>query len=285
MKNNSARPPIIIIGMHRSGTGMLTLLLEELCLFIGKEKEENNEALFFFRINEWLLHQCGAAWDHPQPLYRLLSNFELRTYAADYIRFLMKSPHVISFLGWNKYRLCRTPQNLNISWGWKDPRNTYTLPLWLDIFPNAKVIHIHRHGVDVARSLKVRHERNLERINASKRLQKLFYWLRPKSLWLSPRCASLEGGLSLWEEYVRQGRMHLDHLGERAMEVRYEDFLAKPQECLKSLCRFCNLPVKETAVEEVAKKVRRGRAYAYLGNPDLKHFADQVADRLRPIGY
>jgi len=83
MKNNSARPPIIIIGMHRSGTGMLTLLLEELCLFIGKEKEENNEALFFFRINEWLLHQCGAAWDHPQPLYRLLSNFELRTYGTN----------------------------------------------------------------------------------------------------------------------------------------------------------------------------------------------------------
>ena len=45
----SAHPPIIIIGMSRSGTGMLAKMLEDLGLFIGKSKDRNNEALFFYR--------------------------------------------------------------------------------------------------------------------------------------------------------------------------------------------------------------------------------------------
>lgn len=32
-------------------------------------------------------------------------------------------------------------------WGWKDPRNVYTLGLWLIQFPNARVIHIIRSGI------------------------------------------------------------------------------------------------------------------------------------------
>lgn len=40
-------PPIIIVGMHRSGTTMITKMLENLGLFVGDQKEINNEALFF----------------------------------------------------------------------------------------------------------------------------------------------------------------------------------------------------------------------------------------------
>jgi hypothetical protein len=284
MKENG-RPPIIIIGMHRSGTGMLAFLLEKLGLFVGKKKEENNEAWFFLRINRWLLRQCGGAWDYPQPCRQLILNSELRANAADYIRFLMESFYVISFLGWQKYLFYRTLQNLDISWGWKDPRNTFTLPLWLDIFPDAKVIHIYRHGVDVAQSLKMRQERFQRRLNTFKNLHKLFYWVRQYDLLLTPRCASLKGGISLWEEYVYQARVHIDQLEERAMEIKYENFVGKPEEHLKSLCHFCGLQVKKATIEEIKKKVRKRRAYAYLENPELKRFADQVADRLQPAGY
>jgi hypothetical protein len=44
---------------------MITRMLENLGLFVGKRKEENHEALFFKRINNWLLKQSGGAWDYP----------------------------------------------------------------------------------------------------------------------------------------------------------------------------------------------------------------------------
>ena len=46
--------------------------------------------------------------------------------------------------------------------GWKDPRNTFTLDLWLKLFPNAKIINIMRHPLDVSQSLLVRQNKLLE---------------------------------------------------------------------------------------------------------------------------
>lgn len=39
--------PVIIIGMHRSGTSMLTRVLQRAGLFMGEHREENDESLFF----------------------------------------------------------------------------------------------------------------------------------------------------------------------------------------------------------------------------------------------
>ena len=284
-----SRSPIIITGMHRSGTSMLTRMLEEMGLFMGTQKDENNEAKFFLYINEWLFRECNAAWDNPHHIKQFLNDKESRSYSIDYIRFLMKSPYIILFLGLNKFLRYRTVENLDISWGWKDPRNTYTLPVWLDIFPNAKVIHIYRHGVDVAQSLKTRNEKILKRLVKVNSLNKLLYWfmwiLRKKHLWLTIRCASLEGGFSLWEEYRRQASGHVDDLKERAIEIKYEDFLAEPVEILKSLSRFCELPVTESFIKEVAGRVKKRRAYAYMSNPTLQQFAEQISDRLRLFDY
>jgi hypothetical protein len=39
--------PVIILGMHRSGTTMVTKLLEEVGLFVGDRLDENHEAVLF----------------------------------------------------------------------------------------------------------------------------------------------------------------------------------------------------------------------------------------------
>ena len=57
--------PVIIVGMHRSGTTMLSQLLERLGLFTGEKKDDDYEALFFYKLNEWLLNQANASWDNP----------------------------------------------------------------------------------------------------------------------------------------------------------------------------------------------------------------------------
>ena len=55
-------PPIIVIGMHRSGTGMLARVLSGLGVWMGERQSDNSEDMFFFTLNEWLLRLSGAAW-------------------------------------------------------------------------------------------------------------------------------------------------------------------------------------------------------------------------------
>lgn len=273
--------------MHRSGTSIIVRLLEDLGLFAGKSKDKNHEALFFLKVNDWLLRQSGGAWDHPEPVKYLLDNAGARFLTADYVQHLMKTPRAANYLGWDLYLRYRGLRKLDFSWGWKDPRNTYTLPLWLDLFPEARVIHVLRHGVDVASSLKVRESRTLVRSAALHDRRKALYWLHPKRKGFldSPRCASLEGGFSLWENYTEEAERHISWLGNRATTLRYEDFLAAPQEMLTSLSHFCGLSATDGDIERVSKKVNRGRAYAYHNDPALSMFAERTAGRLGRRGY
>lgn len=287
MIDRTPRPPVIIIGMHRSGTSLITRLLEQLGVFFGWKKEKNHEALFFLQLNDWMLRQSGGAWDHPAPIRNLFRNREVRALVVDYARFLMDTPRVVSYLGLPGYLRYRFPGNLVVPWGWKDPRNTFTLPIWLELFPEARVIHIYRHGVDVAHSLLVRQEKALARLRESYQRRKLLYWLRPKygAFTNTLRCASLDGGFSLWEEYVEEARSHVRTLGNRAVEVRYEDFLANPVSTLRFLAEFCGLSVTDMMIENVVGQIRVDRAYAYRSDRALRAFAEKVAQRLSKFGY
>jgi len=287
---NSRYSPVIVIGMHRSGTTLITRMLEDLGLFVGATREGNEEATFFRTINEWLMSQSGAAWDHPDPINYLLRNKDIRPLTQDYIvRYLMESPRVISFLGWRKYLRYGTPFELDCPWGWKNPLNTYTLPLWLDIFPTAKVIHVYRHGVDVANSLMERTLHGMQRTSTQRLYYKLrsLHWIRPKVAGFIPsmRCASLDGGLSLWEEYLSQARYYTHKMPGRALEIKYEDLLSDPYPAVKTLAQFCALSAKEICLHNAARQVNKERAYAYRQNRELKSFADGVADRLVAHNY
>jgi hypothetical protein len=285
-----SHPPVIIIGMSRSGTTMLVEMLEQLGLFVGRKKTRNNEAVFFLQLNNWFLAQCSGGLENPASIKYLLKDQEARTLFTDFIRYIMKTPRVISFLGFSKYLRYHTPVNIDIPWGWKDPRNTYTLPLWLDIFPNAKVIHIYRHGVDVVNSLMVRRKKGLSRLKDRHPNLKPLYWLylmlkfvHKSRLFVDLRCDSLEDGLSMWEEYVEEARAHVRSLKDRAIEVKYEDLLAEPARLLKCITDFCGLRTTDEDIERVVRRVRDDRAYR--DNPELEAFTVRVAERLRAHGY
>jgi hypothetical protein len=280
--------PIIVIGMHRSGTTMLARQMEALGVFMGRKKEANHESIFFLNVNRWLMTQCGGSWDNPQSIHYLLENKDARQWAGEYMdRYLLRTPRAISYLGWRKYIRHRSPFELDSPWGWKCPLNTFTLPIWLDLFPHAKVIHIYRHGVDVAHSLRQRGRRD-----TNFGFQGLYYKLpilhaiRPKiGEFVRVRCDSLEGGLSLWEEYFAEARAHMRSLDGRVLELKYETLLCEPEEVLKEVARFCNLPASAAAIERVAALVQKERAYAYREKPDLQAFAERVAGRLHACGY
>ena len=284
---DSSLSPLIIIGMHRSGTGMIAQILENLGLFTGWKKQHNHETLFFMNINDWLLHQSCASWDYPEPFHFLLENKEIRALATDYMRSMVRIPAVASFLGWRKCLRYRSLLNLNFSWGWKDPRNTYTLPLWLEIFPDAKVIHIRRNGIDVANSLVKREQRAFENKKSRYLARRAFYRVRPKrgGFTDSIRCASLEGAFSLWEEYLKEAKKHVIAIGPGALELKYEDLVSEPYELLRQLADFCDLEVSDRDIQRVSVMMKKDRAYAYKESPELVAFAEEVGDRLTAQGY
>jgi hypothetical protein len=282
------RDPVIFIGMHRSGTSMLGRLLEELGMFFGARKDENNEALFFQELNDWLLGQCGARWDAPAAFNAYFwRNDEVIKLTELYIRNLMASPRYIQFLGARRF-VSGGIGGLNTPWGWKDPRNTFTLPLWLRIFPNAKVVSIERNGVDVAQSLRAREAKILKDAPSFYRKHRLAFFLRPRKSGFahSPRCLVLEDGFTLWEEYTSQaGSMIAQLPADRVLALRYEEVLENPIKWLGETANFCGLEVSNTQLENAVKTIRADRAKAYESDAELASFATKHSDALSARGY
>jgi hypothetical protein len=281
------RDPVIFIGMHRSGTSMLGRLLEELGMFFGAYKDENNEALFFQGLNEWLLSQCGGRWDNPAPFNEYFwRNDEAVKLTELYIRNLLASPRFIQFLG-ARFAF-RGIDGLSMPWGWKDPRNTFTLPIWLRIFPNAKVVSIERNGVDVAQSLRARETKILEDAPRFYEKNRRAFFLRPRRSGFvhSPRCLALEDGFSLWQEYTSQADAVMAQLpAGRSLALRYEDVLDNPLKWLGETAAFCGLEVSKTQLENAVKNIRFDRAKAYEADVELTSFAAKRADALSARGY
>lgn len=281
------RDPIIFVGMHRSGTSLLGRLLEELGLFVGVKKDQNNEAIFFQRLNDWLLQQSGATWDRPSGIEDLWKVEPALPWTESYIKTLCASPRAVEFLGVRRF-LAGGMKSLQEPWGWKDPRNTFTLPMWLRIFPGAKVVYIERHGVDVAQSLRVRALKGLQdSVEKYKRYRPLVF-LRPKLAGFadSPRCVSLEGGFALWSEYVDQARSVLTGLPEeRVLRLRYEELLENPANHVRVSAEFCGLKASPSDLQRVITAVQAEKARSYLNDAELSEFATRHRDQLRQRGY
>ena len=46
----------------------------------------------------------------------------------------------------------------------------------------------------------------------------------------------------MWEQYVEKARQESAALGERALEVRYEDLLTQPERVIPAVAKFCRVP-------------------------------------------
>jgi hypothetical protein len=60
VKVTTARQPVIILGMHRSGTSMVSELLDQLGLFVGRELQDDHESTYFLDLN--IRCRCWIFW-------------------------------------------------------------------------------------------------------------------------------------------------------------------------------------------------------------------------------
>lgn len=273
---NGRRDPVILLGMHRSGSSLLGRLIRGLGLFSGAWRDENDEALFFLELNKRLLAQCGASWDEPRAAAERFRDPGALDAATDYAAARVGGLSAALFLGVSGFLRYRDIRGLDRPWGWKDPRNTFTLPVWRKVFPQAKVLFIERHGVDVARSLELRSVRT----RPAARLP----WTGRSAT--SVRCSTLEGGLSLWAEYQAQANALLADVPAGLLHaLRYEKLLEEPARELGRAAAFCGLKAASDEVRAVTATIRMDRAYAYRRDKRLLRFARDNEVTLNKWGY
>jgi hypothetical protein len=288
------RPPVIIIGMHRSGTTLVVALLKKLGFFPGARMGPNLEAFFFQRLNEWFLRRAGGAWDYPLPIKLLYQVESLRHEAENIVRHAVSSRQFSEFTGFLTNILHNEKDILRKPWGWKDPRTVFTLRLWVKPFPDARLLYIKRNGIDAANSLFVRATRKPNIIPGSPLSVMRLRWrirtsLRPieKYVMESVRCNSLNECFKLWEEYITEAEHVFSEFDGQKMAIRYEDLLENPSAYMKQIAAFCGLNFSNRGIDNITSTVNRHRAYAFMQDESLCEFYEKVKDYdlMQKLGY
>lgn len=129
---------VVVLGMHRSGSSLTSGLLEALGVNMGErlmaESRANPVGYFedkaFLRLNRKILHAAGGTWYDPP--------------SAEAIR-TQKEPF--------RSEVEALFQDKPALWGWKDPRTSLTLEVYLDHLPHPHVVVTHRDPEAIAQSL------------------------------------------------------------------------------------------------------------------------------------
>jgi hypothetical protein len=233
----SDESPVIIAGMHRSGTSLVARLLERGGLYVGGSwVERNHESVHFTRANRAMLgeppltiHDYG--WSAPKSADFIWARKGFAERAAkDLSHFLAE-------------------MDGEAGWGWKDPRNSLTLPVWLAVFPNARVLHVVRDGRAVALSLADRD-------------------------FIDPAM-----GIALWEHHYRRAEAAMGGLPEeRRFTVRYEELLENPDAVLTRLRAFAGVQ------HDISPEgINTSRVSERLADDRVGAISDNVL--LRQLGY
>jgi hypothetical protein len=242
MKNFN-KSPVLIVGMHRSGTSLLTRTLEQMGVFLGRKKDENDEAFYFRNINEWILNQSGASWNNIRSFKYIDDQFinQIKPFLNNYLKCSQSNLF---------YRKGRHHSRINQAtlWGWKDPRNTFTIEIWKEYFPGLKAIHVYRNPVDVSISLKKREallRRNLNPHYTLKDYLKLRYtpdlFFNKNHFNSTIEFKELINGFKLWCEYTREAFMIEKKLDIPVLHLKYEDLLLNQSENFKVICKFLGI--------------------------------------------
>lgn len=170
-------------------------------------------------------------------------------------------------------------------WGDKTPDYGHFLGRLMEYWPNCKIIHIIRDGVDVSVSMS-RHPgyRALAQLDIP-------HWglhaldFEPPSSPFSTQ--PIEKFIELWFRRLERIRDEAKRIPQNNfMEVRHETLIGEPLYTLLNICEFIDIDPKKSWLEEAEQIVERGRGGRY---PDatkiLRLFSEEQRALMRELGY
>lgn len=137
---SSASIPIIIAGMHRSGTSLTASILQQAGVFIGEQLLKANtgnrkghfEDEAFLSLHKDILVSCGISYDG----------------------WTARGQVDVPQQFWERAQeLCDRRLAAHTIWGWKEPRTTLFLDFWQQQLPQAKFVLPYRSPWEVVDSL------------------------------------------------------------------------------------------------------------------------------------
>jgi hypothetical protein len=233
------RAPVLIVGAHRSGTTATARALELLGLQIGQHLDSHREPYGLQRLHEDYLRRGGATWYEPRPFLDLISTAEGLRDCRDYLcknlreNFAKTFGYRNNFKGlWLQMRLKR-----GAPWGWKEPRTTLFLPVWLDIFRDARVLHVTRDPAAAAASIQRRELKFQSAGDAP-----------------SGKIGNLDYCVALVESYIEAAERFAGSANYRT--VQFEDIQANPNKALAEIGRSAGLDFTAGELVKAAATIR-----------------------------
>jgi len=234
---------IIIAGMHRSGTSLITQWLNKCGLHVGTyclganqtNLDGHFEDLEFVRLHEDILK------DNELPESGLTEH-PIR-YISDYNRQRFED-------------LFKCKNEFFTQWGWKDPRNCLFLRYYKNNFPDSKYLFIVRDYRSVVNSLLHRSFREVDKKYLSRGVVSRFIWLhfrreRRFKLFCKENAASY---LKIWIAYNEQINSVLQTLSPKQyVLLSYPLLQSQGREAFDYLCENFNLDLNYVPFNQVYK--------------------------------
>ena len=276
--------PILISGMHRSGTSMVTNILNKCGLIVGRKLDVNNESLFFQRINIWMMSLMGSSWDNPSSFKRVDS--KIKEDIVSQLEDLISSRANTLYFGWASIIKKDSFHNITDPWGWKDPRNIFTQEIWRQVFPGMKTIEVIRHPIDTASSLMNRQKKeialDINRKKTSANVVKALLSISHTNYNSSMILNSYQDCFKLIESYYNQIAIEQS---QYRLVVRFEDILENPEIEVLSLLDYCELSVGKAKFDQILSSIDSTRKYAYRNNSELADLENTCAALINKMGY
>ena len=256
--------PLVVSGMHRSGTSLVSRILIKNGVNLGLYKDTNEESIFFQRLNRWIMSCLGSSWDNPKN-FNSINNNDLQI-IIDRLEEVISSKLSNSlYFGFTNIFSNKNFSKYENKWGWKDPSNIYTATVWKNIFPDLKIINLTRNPIDVSISL-------LNRQSELKNSDNLFFAdfissfipllsITKGNILSSFNISTIDSCLSLYKKYLIEMHSNNNIFQENILNVKYEDLLDNPEKELFKIYEFCEL--RPDNIQEIGRVIDKKNLNKY----------------------
>jgi hypothetical protein len=275
--------PVIVLGMGRSGTSLVSNLLQRSGIFMGENQDNNGEALFFQLCNIFIFNNAIATWDRPDNM--LLVNDEFSAHIHRALNYYLSGRDAKKYYGGRKHRKLNDIRNIDFPFGWKDPRNTFTIKYWLDEFQEAYILHVHRNPAAVTKSLQAREE--------SVRTKKSYIeWQRKAEKRLSAQVLGYQlsyrvlhstEAYALWYQYLEQA-FKIETLGQPVLHVSYENLISDSANQLNNILKFIHHNKTESEINSIIKIISTEKKQENFPSPP-SGLDEKIITMMRRLGY